>query len=146
MNQKAKLIVGALVILTIGFTGYGIGRSGNSSESGVSEVASTFITELAQQDVDATYKLTSKSLQARNDKKYIENIAKSLKSENPEIVKEEVFVGSGLTKGQAIYLGTVKNLPEKDGDTDGSVIIRLISEGGGWKVDSTQIYQIYASR
>jgi len=140
MNKKVILIIGVVVLIAVGFTGYGIGRSGGGDSSGASEVSRTLIKQLASQDVAATYKLTSKSLQGRNDKNYIENIAKSLKTDNPQIAKEEVFLGSGPTEGQALYLGTVNNLPEKEGDTDGSVIIRLINESGGWKVDSMQVY------
>lgn len=122
--------------------GYLAGRAGESQggHDSVTAVSQSFITSLAQGDIDKTYEFISETFQARNGKNHIESIAKSIKTDKPTITEEEVFLGSGATANDAIYLSTVTNLPEKNNSTSGSFIIRLVNESGEWKVDSAQIY------
>lgn len=141
MGSKVGIMIVVVAMIVAGLGGYAIGRIGSSDGAGdVTQVSQSFIESLAEGDVESTYSYISESFQARNGKDYIEGIAKSVKTDNLDISEEEVFVGSGDTKNDAIYLNTVENLPEKDGNTKGSFIIRLVNESGEWKVDSAQIF------
>jgi hypothetical protein len=142
MFSKVSLIAGVVVMVVAGTVGYSIGRMrGNQTDSkSVAEVSQSFIKTLSKGEVDETYEYISETFQARNGKSHIEGIAKNIKTDNPNIVDEEVFIGRGPSENDAIYLSTVTNLPEKNNSTKGSFIIRLVNESGSWKVDSAQIY------
>lgn len=142
MNNRIILIIGVTLLLIAGITGYFVGKSDSrqTSATDIATVSESFIVSLTKGDIDSTYGKISTSFQARNGKGYIEDVAKSVKTDSPNITEQEVFVGSGLTKNDAIYLATVTNLPKQDDSTSGSFIIRLVNEEGKWKVDSAQIY------
>lgn len=142
MNNKVRIIIGVIVVLFIAIAGYLIGSSGKSSggENEITEVSQSFIKSITKGDVDGTYNYISEAFQARNGKEYIEGVSNSVKTDSPVITEEEVFIGSGDTRNDAIYLTTVTNLPKKDNSTTGSFIIRLVLESGEWKIDSAQIY------
>jgi uncharacterized protein YxeA len=142
MNNNTRWVVIAAVAVVIGAAGFVAGKASTAGNTAsVQESAEAFVSSLVSGDVDATYDQASKAYQARNTKEYVKSVADSLKSDNPVIENEEVFFGSGDQKDQAIYLNTVDNLPRSDiNSTKGNFVIRLVKEGGEWKVDSSQVY------
>ncbi len=143
MFNRVSLIVGIVALIIAGATGYLIGSAGGSGGGNSEQViqsSQSFIKALAKGNVDEIHGYISETFQARNGKSHIEEIAKSVKSDNPAIADEEVFLGDDSTANEAIYLSTVNNLPEKNNSTKGNFIIRLVKESGNWKIDSAQIY------
>ena len=142
MSNSTRWVVVAVVALIIGAAGFAFGKSFTKpNEAAVKESANAFVTALISGDVDTTYASASSSYQARNTKDYVKTVANSLKADNPAISNEEVFFGAGASSNQALYLNSVSNLPRNDINSDeGNFVIRLVKEGGEWKVDSSQVY------
>src|SRR5574338_332792 len=139
--KKSGWIPAAVVLLigiVVGYFGatlIGPSRNGNNIKS----VADNYITALTKGDVDASYKLTSTVFQGRNTKDFVKQISETVRTDNPKFSDVKVFFGSDDQKDQAIYLATVDNLPKSAlGRTSGNFVVRLVKEGGSWKIDSSQ--------
>ncbi len=148
MNTSMKRIIGLIavgVMLALtGLIGYKVGTNNTqavASTNSAKEVAASFVSAMTSGNTTRAYGLGSAFYKAKNKPEDLQAITDKLSADNVKISDEELYFGRDNVEGQAIYLAVVDNLPRSSvsGKTTGNFIVRLVYEGGFWRVDSLQV-------
>lgn len=147
--MNSRRIIGIIAgIALLALTGYvcyqlGIQSTQKLADSNLAkQSASHYILDMTSGNSSRAYKVGSEFYQAKNTEADIKSLSDTLQADDTvKLSNEEAYFGRDDDSGKAIYTATVENLPisPRTGKTTANVVIRLVYEGGYWKIDSFQL-------
>ena len=147
MNTKRIIaaIAGIALVAVTGFICYQLGAQSTqklTDSTAAKQLASRFFTDLASGSTSSAYRLGSELYKAKNTESAIKELSDELQSDGDiRLSNEEIYFGRDTESNQARYTAFVDNLPvsPRTGRTSANIVVRLVYEGGIWRIDSLEV-------